>query len=531
VSEGDRRLVRSSAVIGLGTALSRVTGFLRVSALAALGFGRLTDVYNVANSTPNILYELLLGGILTATLVPLYVEHHQRGDRTAGDAINTLVLVALAAVTVIGVVGAPWIVDVYLLRARGPDLAVQRALATDLLRWFMPQVFFYGVTTLATAQLNARHRFAAAAFAPALNNVVAIAVLLALPRLADGDLGVQRVADDPVLVALLGAGTTAGIAAMALVLLPALRRAGVSFRWRFELRHPAVRRLLSLSGWSVGYVVANQIAFWVVLVLAYRGEGDPSVYLAAFTFFQLPHGLFAVSIMTAVAPELADAAARGDRERLRDRFAQGLRLMLCAVMPSTVVLVVLARPIVNALLGYGAFSSRDAALTSQTLGAFAVGLVCFSLYLYTLRAFYAEQDTRTPFLINAGENAMNVALALVLYPVLGVRGLAWAWTAAYVVASVVALITLRSRWRRLEGRETLRTARRLALACGALAVVAWGTARLLTYATPTRALVATAAALVLGGAAFLASGRALRVGELSLIVRGLARRPAASPGV
>lgn len=531
MSEGDRSLVRSSAIVGLGTALSRLTGFLRVSALAALGFGRLTDVYNVANSTPNILYELLLGGILTATLVPLFVEHHQRGDRTASDAINTLVVVALVAVTVFGVVGAPWIVEVYLVRARGADLAVQRALATDLLRWFMPQVFFYGITTLATAMLNARHRFAAAAFAPALNNVVAISVLLALPRVAGAAPDVRRVADDPVLVALLGAGTTAGIAAMALVLLPALVRAGASFRWHLELRHPAVRRLLSLSGWSVGYVVANQVAFWVVLVLAYRGEGDPSVYLAAFTFFQLPHGLFAVSIMTAVAPELADAATRHDRDRLRDRFAQGLRLMLCAVMPSAVVLGVLARPIVNALLGYGAFSSRDAALTASTLAAFAVGLVCFSLYLYTLRAFYAEQDTRTPFLINVGENALNVALALVLYPTLGVRGLAWSWTAAYVVASVVALATLRSRWRRLEGRLAARTAGRLALACGALALVAWGTARLLTYETPARALVATTTALALGGGAFLAAANALRVGELSLIVRALGRRPAASPGV
>lgn len=531
MSEEDRHLVRSSAVIGLGTALSRATGFLRVSALAALGFGRLTDVYNIANSTPNILYELLLGGILTATLVPLYVEHLDRGDRRAADAINTAALLALLGVSVLTFAAAPWIIDLYLMRARGPDLAVQRALAVDLLRWFAPQVFFYGVTTLATGMLNARRRFAAAAFAPALNNLVAIAVLLALPRLAGDRVTLARVAGDPALVALLGAGTTAGIVVMALSLVPALHRAGASFRWHLRFRHPAVQRLLRLSGWSVGYVVANQVAFWVVLVLAYRGAGDPSVYLAAFTFFQLPHGLFAVSIMTAVAPDLAASAARGDRAELRARYSGGLRLLLLVVMPSAVILWVLARPIITALLGYGAFSPSDAEATAGTLAAFAVGLVCFSTYLYTLRAFYAQQDTRTPFLVNAGENGLNVLLAVVLYPALGVSGLALAWSLAYVAACVAALVLLRGRLTGLEGRATAATAGRVGLACVALGVVAWTLAEAIGYPTPGRAALATAVALTVGAGVFVAACRALRVGELALVARALSRRPATTAGV
>ena len=202
----EHRLVRSSAVVGLGTALSRITGFLRVSALAALGFARLTDVYNIANSTPNIVYELLLGGILTATLVPLYVEHFERKDDRATDAINSVALVALAAISVIGFIAAPWIIGLYTLRLHGAGKAAQQALATDLLRWFMPQIFFYGVTALATAMLNARRRFAAAAFAPVLNNVVVIAALLALPRVASEPPTVTSVLQDPALVLLLGPG-------------------------------------------------------------------------------------------------------------------------------------------------------------------------------------------------------------------------------------------------------------------------------------------------------------------------------------
>jgi putative peptidoglycan lipid II flippase len=526
-----RRLVRSSAVVGLGTALSRITGFLRVSALAALGFARLTDVYNIANSTPNIVYELLLGGILTATLVPLYVEHVERHDARASNAINTAAITVLAVITVLGIVAAPWIVDLYMVRLDGPGQAAQHALATDLLRWFMPQIFFYGLTALATAMLNARHRFAAAAFAPVLNNVVVIAVLLALPRVASEPPTVTSVLDDPALVLLLGLGTTAGIVAMALILLPALRGAGARFHWVWEWRHPAVRKLARLSGWTIGYVATNQIAFWVALFLAYGHSGDASIYLAAFIFFQLPHGLFAVSIMTALAPELASRANRGDVDGLRDHFALGFRLMTLVVLPAAAILAVLARPIVNALLDYGDFTAANGAATAETLAWFALGLFSFSAYLFTLRGFYAMQDTRTPFLVNCLENGLNIVLAVALYPAMGVQGLALAWSVAYVVAMVAAMVAMRRRLGRLEGRQLADTFGRVLAGSAVLAVLAWLVARAVGYATPGRAIVATAAALAVGGAGFLLTTSLLRVGELRMLRDAVRRRtPAPDAG-
>ena len=173
-------------------------------------------------------------------------------------------------------------------------------------------MIFYGIVTLATAMLNARRRFAAAAFAPMLNNLVVIASSSSLPHVADGDLTVRSVADDPSLIVLMGLGTTAGIVVMALALLPALHRAGVRLRFLPALRHAAVRTMLRLSGWTVGYVIANQIALLVVTILANGTAGGPFVYVSAYAFFQLPHGLFAVSFMTTFAPELASAASRGD---------------------------------------------------------------------------------------------------------------------------------------------------------------------------------------------------------------------------
>ena len=412
-----------------------------------------------------------------------------------------------------------------MLRLHGAGKAAQQALATDLLRWFMPQIFFYGVTALATAMLNARRRFAAAAFAPVLNNVVVIAVLLALPRIASEPPTVTSVLQDPALVLLLGLGTTAGIVAMALVLWPALRHAGVRLHWVWEWRHPAVRQLARLSGWTIGYVATNQVAFWVALFLAYGHSGDASVYLAAFTFFQLPHGLFAVSIMTALAPELASRASRGDFDGLRAQFAMGFRLMGLVVIPAAAILLVLARPIVNALLDYGSFTASNGAATAETLAWFAVGLFSFSAYLFTLRGFYSMQDTRTPFLLNCLENGINIVFALALYPRFGVEGLALSWSIAYIVAMVVALGAMRRRLGRLEGRHIVDTLARVLVATAVLSALSWGVATVIGYGSPARAILAVIAALLVGGAGFLAALQLLHVHELSLLRDAVRRRP------
>lgn len=529
------RLARSSAVIGAGTLLSRVTGFLRVSALAALGFSALTDVYNVANSTPNIVYELLVGGMLTATLVPLFVQSYERDDEDATAAINTVVIALLLAGSVLGVLAAPWIIRAYYNLsepAAGGVRTIQVSLATDLLRWFMPQMLFYGVTALATAMLNARRRFAAAAFAPALNNIVVIAMLLAVGRVASNRPTVRSVADDPVLVLLLGLGTTAGVIAMTLVLLPAVRRAGARFRWHWAPGHPAVRRLVRLSGWTVGYVAANQVAFFVILVLAGRAEKGVSVYIAAFTFFQLPHGLLAVSVMTALAPELASRHQAGDIDGLRDQFGRGLRILLVVMIPAAVGVSVLARPLINALLNHGKFTVLDVTHTADTLRAFGIGLVAFSLYLFVIRAFSSMQDTRTPFLLNILENGINIATAFAFYEWRGIEGLAWSWTLAYAVGALTGLVAFRRRVHRLGGRALLATALRVIVAVVPAAVVAIGIDRALGSATPTRSWLTLFVATAAAGVVFLALAHVAGISFIGMIrdILGRDRAPVPADG-
>jgi putative peptidoglycan lipid II flippase len=519
------RAVRSSGVVAIGTALSRLTGFVRIAAIAyALGVTALAGTYSYANETPNIVYELLLGGVLTATLVPLFVRHFENEDDDAASAVFTVSVIVLIAVTIAGVIAAPWIVDVYTLRVHGPNRAAQQELATDLLRLFMPQMLFYGIATLATAMLNARRRFAAAAFAPVLNNVIVIAVFLALPRIATRPLTVGSVLDDDGLVLLLGLGTTAGIVVMALALLPAVRHAGIHLRYLPAFRHRAVTTLVRLSGWTVGYVIANQITLFVVTILGNGTPGGPFVYVSAYAFFQLPHGLLAVSLATTFAPELASAASRRNLDALRDQLSRGLRLTALVVAPAAAVYIGLARPIVVALLQRGAFSSGDAIDVADTVAAFAVGLLPFSLYLFSLRAFTARLDTFTPFWINCVENAVNIALAFPLYAWLGIPGLALAFSSAYYVGAGLSLTVLHGQLHGIDGRRVASTVARVVVAALVVAGVTWGIAHAIGWSSFGEALLASAVGVVAGATVYLALLALLRVEELRLLTALLPRR-------
>jgi putative peptidoglycan lipid II flippase len=511
---GRGALVRSSALVAVGTALSRLTGVFRVGALVyALGQTRLSDVYTVANTMPNLVYELLLGGVLSATLVPIFAERVDDEDGGT-SAVVSVAGIALVVVTVAGVVAAPSIIDFFAQQIQEPatgEVAAYGEIGTSLLRWFMPQVLFYGLITLVTALLHARRSFAAPAYAPVLNNLVVTAMFLTLPTVVGRDTAAtDALADavgDQTLVLLLGLGTTLGVVLMAVAMVPALVRQRVPLRFDPNWRHPAVRRVVRLSGWTVGYVVANQIALVVVYALANRGDGgDVTAYNVAFTFFQLPHGLFAVSIMTTFLPELADAARRGDGTLFGERFLLGLRLMLLVVLPASAGYIALARPIVGIL----PLSGASVEVTAQVLVAFSAGLAGFSVYLYTLRGFYARQDTRTPFLINVGENVANVVLAVPLVAMWGIGGLAAAYSAAYLLAALVALAVLARRAGGFEVVGLVSPVARMVVASIACGLAAWAVSALVGPADWLELL----AGVVAGAAAYVAVLFALQVEEV-----------------
>ena len=523
-------LVRATAGMAVGTALSRLTGFLRVAAMAfALGVAesRLNDAYSVANNMPNIVYELILGGVLTSVFVPVFVrqltKRSQEQAWRSAQAVITVTFLVLTAVTIVGVLAAPWIVRLYTARIPGvEESAAVQELATLFLRFFMPQILLYGIGAVASGLLNARRRFVAPMFAPILNNVIVIGTFLVFAFMP----GPAQPTPDTITFAqklVLAIGTTAGVVAMTLALWPSLRRAGFRWRWRPEFANEAVRSLVRLSGWAVMYVAFNQLGLLVVIVLAGEVTGGYASYVAAFILFQLPHAIFSVSIMTALLPSLSGSWERGEIDEFRSSLARGIRISALMVLPAAAGYLALSRPIVRLLLEHGVASADSSALVSKVLVLFALGLFSFSAFMLFLRAFYAMSDTRTPALINVFAVGLNTVVNLILFPALGVPGLALGHAVAYTFAAITSAVVLGRRLGGLEGGVLARGMGKILVAAGATGGSAWVVAYLAGRVLDPSSIAGQATqvglGVVVGLVTFVLAALVLRIEEFGLVKR------------
>ncbi len=510
--------------MAIGTVASRGTGFVRTAVLAAaLGSGALAESYNIPNTIPNAIYDLLLGGILTSVVVPLLVTA-VKDDATAGaqyaQRLLTVVAVVLGAFTLVGVIAAPWIVDLY---ARGLT-GEQRSLSVTLTRYFLPQVFFYGLSATIGAILNTRGRFAAPMWAPVLNNLILIGVGVVFIHLTTGvpndtltRLGVRLTHGE---ITLIGLGTTAGVVVQTLALLPSLRAAGFRFRPRFDWRGTGLGAAGRLGGWVLMYVVVNQIGFAVITNLGRAagaaaastasgqtaGHHDTfSAYMYAYQLFQLPYAIVAVSVITALLPRMSAHAANGRFDDVRADLSTGLRTSGVAIVPAVALLIALAPQITTVVfhgLPHTRVSASDARYIGWILITFATGLVPFAMFQLLLRAFYALHDTRTPALINVLSTAVNIGLDVGLYLVLPkgwrVVGLAAGFAASYWVALALTGRALSRRLAGLDGRRVLQTYVRISVAATVAGGVAFGLAQL-TGVLLGRDISGSIVALVAGG--------------------------------
>lgn len=531
-----RNLAHNARIMIVGTTLSRLTGLARVLVLAfALGLNRLSDAYNLANTTPNIIFDLVVGGVLSGTLVPVFVkavrtEGGAEQDWDAVSAVFTVAGVALATLTVAFLLAVPSLIHLYTINLRDPTSLAERRLAIDLLYLFVPQVLLYGAVTLMTALLNARRRFAAPAFAPVVNNIIVIAVVLAVPALV----GHRHPTVDEVLRngasrLVLGAGTTLGVLALVAVMVPALASAAPRLRWHWDPRHPAIRTVIRLSGWTAGFVVANQVAYFIVTVLANRHSGGLTAYTYAYWFFILPHGIFAVSVMSATEPELAACWHDHDVAGYRRHLLDSIRLVAAMALPAALGYAVLGRPIVRLLLEHGSFGLGAARTTADVLAIMALGLPGFSLYLLLMRAYQAMQDTRAMFLTYLVENALNIVLAFALYPRWGVQGLAAALALSYAGGCAVALRDFRARLGNLRGGRLGVMLYRTAVAAAVTADAALGLSVLMAHLLGTAGGLALAirvtVAVAAGVTVYVRVTRYFGVDEVRMLLP-LRRRPA-----
>ncbi|MFF8612715.1 murein biosynthesis integral membrane protein MurJ [Streptomyces sp. NPDC015350] len=448
-------VLRSGAVMAAGSVVSRATGFIRSAVVvAALGTGLQADGYNVANTVPNILYTLLIGGALNAVFVPELVRaarNHPDGGAAYTDRLLTACTVALLALTGLTVVGAPWIVEVYAPGYHG----AQAELTVALARYCLPQILFYGLFTLLGQVLNARDRFGAMMWTPVLNNLVIIAVFGIFLGVATGSDGTLT----PAQAQWLGWGTTAGIAVQTLALVPALRAAKFRWRPRFDWRGSGLTRPLRAAGWLVMLVLTNQIAYWVVTRLSTtvgQSAADQGMAGAGYTAYSyahqlwvVPHGIVTVSLVTALMPRMSRAAADHDLAGVRRDASYALRTSAAVVVPAAALLFALAPWVTGAVYGYGRTDDADITVMAGMLMAFAPGLIAYSGQYVLSRAFYAMGDTRTPFLLNLVIAALNAGLSAAAHLLLPIRwavtGMAGAYSVALFVGFGITAYVLRRR--------------------------------------------------------------------------------------
>jgi putative peptidoglycan lipid II flippase len=420
-------LVRSSGAMAVGTIASRVTGFVRSAILLyALGSKFLGDAYNVANTLPNIVYNLALGGILTSVVVPLLVKAARR-TRDRGEAydqrIFTLGVLALGAITVVATAAALPITSVY--AGNIGDHATYH-LTIIFAYFFIPQIFFYGVSSLAGAILNARGSFAAPMWTPVINNMVVILVGLAFIATA----GLNRTPADisGAEIGLLGVGTTLGIVLQTVALIPSLRRVGFRWRPRYDFRRDEVSEIGRMSGWMFGYVMATQVAFLVTTRVANAaGARVPqqaagagfAAYSNAYMLFQLPYAIVGISVITAMLPRMSGHASEGRYRLVSSDFSTATRLASVIVVPASLILAVLGPPLAEGVFGYGSTSAASARYIGEIFALFSLGLLPFTLFQTQLRVFYAMRDSRTPALIGLLTMTVNIVanlLALAILP-------------------------------------------------------------------------------------------------------------------
>jgi putative peptidoglycan lipid II flippase len=516
--------------MAVATLVSRITGLASKLLLAyVIGLGVVNDSYTVANTLPNIVYELLLGGVLTSIVVPVLVRA-QKEDTDGGQAyaqrLLSVATLVLGVATVLAVLAAPLLTRLYLDGSTGK---ANLALATAFGYLLLPEILFYGFGALFAAILNTRNVFGPPAWAPVLNNLVVI-VTLGLYALLPGEISLSPVRMGEPKLLVLGIGTTLGIVVQAGVLVPALRRAGFVFRWRLGWD----ARLSAFGGlalWVVAYVLVSQVGYVATTRVASSADpGSVAAYSYAWLLLQVPYGVLGVSLLTAIMPRMSRAAADGDTARVVGDLSLGERLSALMLVPISALLTVLGSAAGIALFSLGRVGVEHAARLGDTIAVSAFGLLPFAVVMLQLRVFYAMHDARTPTLINMIMVAVKVPLLLacplVLAPERVVLGLAFVNAVSFVVGAIVGETWLRARLGRLQTTLVLATVARTAVAgvAAALAAIAVVLAVPDTVAAVPRAWLELVVGALLGGAVAVLTMVALRVPELRAAAARLRRR-------
>ncbi|KPC69815.1 membrane protein [Streptomyces sp. NRRL WC-3753] len=528
-------LLKSSAVMAAGTMVSRLTGFIRSALIvSALGVGLLGDTFQVAYQLPTMIYILTVGGGLNSVFVPQLVRA-MKDDEDGGEAyanrLLTLVMVALGALTVITVLAAPLLIRL-LSNPVASDPAANEVGIT-FVRYFLPSIFFMGLHVVMGQVLNARGRFGAMMWTPVLNNIVIIVTLgmfIWVYGTAESS-GMKVTSIPPEGERLLGIGVLLGLIVQSLAMIPYLRETGFRLRLRFDWRGHGLGKAITLAKWTVLFVLANQAGAMIVIQLSTAaGKASPvdgtgfAAYANAQLIWGLPQAIITVSLMAALLPRISRSASEDDGGAVRDDISQGLRTTAVAIVPVSFGFVALGIPMCT--LMFGSSGTSEATNMGYMLMAFGLGLIPYSVQYVVLRAFYAYEDTRTPFYNTVIVAVVNAAAAGLCYFLLPSRwavvGMAASYGLAYVIGVGVAWRRLRKRLGGdLDGARVLRTYARLCIASVPAALMGGAACYAISRALG-QGVVGSFAALLAGGVllfgVFFVAARRMRIEEVNSLV-------------
>jgi putative peptidoglycan lipid II flippase len=530
-ARAERLNTKAAGVVGLAVLCSRILGLAREQIFAALfGGGRIMDAFTIAFRIPNLLRDLFAEGALSTAFVTVFSRTGALQDAAAAwrlaNKVATLAAVTLSAITILGILTAPWLVA---LLAPGFD-PEKAALTVTLTRVMYPFILLVSLAALVMGMLNSRDVFGVPAMASSFFNLGSIIAGVLIGYWLDPHFGPRAILG-------LAIGTLIGGAMQLLVQLPALQRQGYVYRPDFHWRDPGVRAILHLMGPSVIAASTTQVNVLVNSVFASRLGDGPTFWLSiAFRLMQLPLGIFGVALGTVALPLLSRMAATGNLTAFRSELSRGMRLALLMTIPASVGLMVLAEPIISVLYQHGRFGAHETAESAGALRFYAIGLCGYAALKVLVNAFYAIDRRRTPMVVSFLAVGLNLLLNWLFTVRLGFghRGLALS-TACVATCNFLFLYALmRAQLGALESRAMARLLARLAVAAALLGAIAWLGGHFLLADWARQPFWPKLASLVLviglAAAGFFGCASALRITEVHEISAAVRRRLRRSAG-
>ena len=535
----EHELFRASSVMAVGTIISRITGFIGgVIMIATLGTALLADAFNVANTMPNILYNLLVGGALTAIFVPQLVRAFDDtdGGHLFASRLVTTISGILLALVVIGVIFAPQLVYIYAPSFSTPGFETEREIAIAFTRYCLPQIFFLGLFTMLGQVANARGSFAPLMWAPIANNLVVIVVFSAF-LLKWPNVSVDSITDTQIQI--LGWGTTAGIIIQALILIPVVKKSGIRIRPKWGVA--GLGKSFSLAGWTLVYVLISQIGYLITVNVATTAAVESAKagittgvgftpFKNAYLIMLLPYSIVTISIVTALLPHMSKLAINKKIDDVKAQLLRAIKTVGVLTIPSSVAFLLFG-PLITEVLFFG-IDKNDGIYIGYVLSALSLGLVAFSINLVLIRGFNAFEDTRTQVWSILIINIISVGLSYLFLAILPsdwvTVGLGFAFSASYLIGLFITLRLLKKHTGVIHIRDFIGQHGRLLLASLIAMLPIFAISQYFGWVGSDQSSLVRASELlfviVAGALGYFFAAKALRISEVSGITALILRR-------